>query len=446
MSNLMSYEEWMKNTKGSMSKPRSAKLKAVDSSLEKYTKAQTASNKNAVNKALIAWQISKGNQWKTSVRNKNNAVENLYRQLNDLGGSADIVALSHIRDESRAIVTDLFLHKKVVFRPGLLTKIGGNKLKSKIKVVKSGGKVVSNTSTLIKSGKSSSSESSSSSKSKAVSLANKIMHEFVPSGLELDVMRGLSKIIPNFAMELQASCMPFVGVIFSGGSVCYSGVQVAQALYKQETSKTHISKSLSTAEPEAAFKALSVMLERKTQQKTEKFAKGLADFGSKLASTLADGGTATNAAIGLASGIVKLLMILRIVVRDVQERNAANKILKQPVIGIELFEANPLMGAYLICCVPTSVLVNTMLDSKNFNQPGMMDKVENATKKHLKPLKSRARSLITEHRMYIPELQNYPGLLKKNKDSLKKMMENTGKTGMKGIGPDDFDDNGQLVA
>jgi hypothetical protein len=133
-------------------------------------------------------------------------------------------------------------------------------------------------------------------------------------------------------------------------------------------------------------------------------------------------------------------MILRIVVRDIQERNAANVVLKQPIIGVELFEANPLMGAYLICCAPTSVLVNTMLDSKNFNKPGMMDKVEQATKKHLKPLKSRARSLITEHRMYIPGLQNFPGLLKKNKKNLKDMMARNGKTGMQGLGADDFDD------
>jgi hypothetical protein len=441
MNNIMSYKEWIKDTKGSIGKPRSAALKAVDVALEKFDKVKTSPNKDAVTKALVAWQMTKGNNWKTSVRNKSNAVENLYRQLTGLGGSANMVALSHIRDESRAIVTDLFLHKKVVFRPGLLTKIAGNKLKSKVKVVKSSGKVVKNITTLsISSSSSSSTSNSAAASSRAMALSKKISHDLIPSNIRVDVLSAMSKIMPTFAVELQAACLPFVGVIFSGGSVCYSGYQVAQAAYKQENSKTHVKLSLSTEEPEAAFKALILMLERKTQQKTEKFAKGLADFGSKLASTLADGGTATNAAIGLASGLIKLLMILRIVVRDIQERNAANVVLKQPIIGVELFEANPLMGAYLICCAPTSVLVNTMLDSKNFNKPGMMDKVEQATKKHLKPLKSRARSLITEHRMYIPGLQNFPGLLKKNKKNLKDMMARNGKTGMQGLGADDFDD------
>jgi hypothetical protein len=265
MNNIMSYKEWIKDTKGSIGKPRSAALKAVDVALEKFDKVKTSPNKDAVTKALVAWQMTKGNNWKTSVRNKSNAVENLYRQLTGLGGSANMVALSHIRDESRAIVTDLFLHKKVVFRPGLLTKIAGNKLKSKVKVVKSSGKVVKNIATLSSSSSSSSSTSNSAAaSSRAMALSKKISHDLIPSNIRVDVLSAMSKIMPTFAVELQAACLPFVGVIFSGGSVCYSGYQVAQAAYKQENSKTHVKLSLSTEEPEAEFKAFILMLERIT--------------------------------------------------------------------------------------------------------------------------------------------------------------------------------------
>jgi len=301
-------------------------------------------------------------------------------------------------------------------------------------------KVVTNSVTLAKASKSSSSDS----RSKASSLSTKLLNEMIPSGLKQEVLKEMAGVMPTFLTELTVSCTPFVGVIFSGGSAVVSGGKLAHAVYKQERVVMHASRTLSTEEPEAAFKALIRMMDRESNQKAENFAKGLADFGSKLASTLADGGTVTNAAIGLASGLVKLLMILRIVVRDVLERNAANKLLQKPVITVDLFIANPLMGAYFICCLPTSVLVNVMLDSENFNKPGMMDKIEHAVRKHHKPLQAKARSLICDHRMYFPELQNFPALLKKNKKSLKAMMKAKGKTNMRGFGPDDFDDEGQL--
>jgi hypothetical protein len=123
---------------------------------------------------------------------------------------------------------------------------------------------------------------------------------------------------------------------------------------------------------------------------------------------------------------------------DITERNAANKLLLKPLITIELFNACPVLGAYLICCAPTSVIVNTVLSSDKFYQPGMMDTVQRAVKKHVEPLKEQAQRLIKEHRMFIPSLQNYPGVLEQNKKELKRMLNNVGKGDMVGFGSDDF--------
>jgi len=119
--------------------------------------------------------------------------------------------------------------------------------------------------------------------------------------------------------------MPFVGAVFSGGAAVVSGCKLARGVYKQSQAKMHVLRTLSTDEPEAAFTARIPMIDRETEQRVENLTKCLADFGSKLASTLADDGTATNAAIGLASGVIKLLMMLRIVVRDIRERNDEEK-------------------------------------------------------------------------------------------------------------------------
>ncbi|MCZ2723442.1 hypothetical protein O1D97_17955 [Marinomonas sp. 15G1-11] len=440
MSNVMTYEEWMKKTKGGFTQSRSKALKVVDAALKKYHQTKSEYDKGLALKALIAWQQTKGNDWKKSIRNKEHVAENLYRQLAGLEKKADMFALSNLQNESRAIITDLFQGKQLVFRPGILTKIAGNSKTlginvKKISTVNTARSVVQNAHTLVPS----SSSSSSGTAAKATKLSNDLIKIIVPADLMKDVLAAMMGIMPNFVTELVASCTPFVGVIFSGGTTVVSGCKLAQSAYEQNRAKMHAQRTLSIAEPAAAFAALIRMIERETQQKLEGFVKGLADFGSKLASTLADGGTATNAAIGLASGMIKLLMILRVVVRDIQEKNAANKLLAKPIITVELFEANPLMGAYFICCAPTSVLVNVMLSSSNFNTPGMMDKVQYAVKKHIKPLKDTARKLTSDHRMYIPELQNFPGMLKQNKKKLSIMLDRKGKTGMIGLGPDDFD-------
>jgi len=85
MNTVMSYKQWMKESKGNITKPRSVALKVVDSALAAFDKAKSKTKQDAVIKALVAWQISEGNQWKTSTRNKTNAVENLYRQLTGMG-------------------------------------------------------------------------------------------------------------------------------------------------------------------------------------------------------------------------------------------------------------------------------------------------------------------------------------------------------------------------
>lgn len=401
---------------------RSSLLKVLDSALSTYDRQPTPANKSAVSHALAGWMGSKGVGWKTSVRNKNNAVENLQKQLNGQGGHArNQIALSHVRNESRVIITDLFAHQKIVFRPGLMTKLAGNGTLSRL-----GGRLTvksttQNARTLYNSNSSSSASGASSAASS--STAQAMLDQIIPTEIYAEVLAGLTTMMPTFLRELTASCTPFVGIAVSGGTTLVNLGKVARSEYRLSKGTMHADRTLSTGNPDEAFQAVIKMLNREADQNIEKYAVGLVELGSKAATMLADGGTATNAAIGLASGLVKLLMMARIVVRDVQECKAANKLMAEPVITAELFQVCPVMGAYMICCVPTSVTVNTMLDSERFYEPGMMDTVERAVKRHIAPLKFQARRLVKEHRMYIPGLQNAPGVLEKNQKALDKMKQ-----------------------
>jgi hypothetical protein len=421
MATIISHRDWMKFTDGGGTSRRSDKLKALDAALLAYDKQENPSNKSAINAALATWTLSKGVGWKTSIRNKNNAVENLQKQLSGQPGHAhNPIALSHVRNESRAIVTDLFLHKKLIFRPGLMTKLAGNgslaRLGGRITVVST----VYNAKAL---DKSNGALLSAGNRAATPSTTQALLDQVIPKEICIDVMADLVSIMPEFLRELSASCAPFVGVAVSGGTTLLNIGKLARSEYRLTMGTKHADRSLASDDPDVAFQAVIEMLDREAIQNLASFEVGLVEFGSKAASMLVDGGTATNAAIGLASGLVKLLMLARIVVRDVQERNAANKLMLEPVITSELFQVCPVMGAYMICCVPTSVTVNTMLSSERFYEPGMMDTVERAVKRHITPLKFQARRLVKEHRMYIPSLQDSSGVLMKNKNALEAMKQ-----------------------
>ncbi len=86
-------------------------------------------------KALVRWFQKEGPNWKNSVRNKHNAVDALHRQLLGAGPEKTgegMVALSHARDESRAIVQDLFQGQKLVYRSGFWNKLAGPGMFGKI--------------------------------------------------------------------------------------------------------------------------------------------------------------------------------------------------------------------------------------------------------------------------------------------------------------------------
>ncbi len=142
MPDLISQREWLKLTDGGITSIRSSELKAIDAALKTYETAPTAANKDAIMKALVRWFQKEGPNWKNSVRNKRNAVDTLHRQLLGETGPertrAGMVALSHARDESRAIVHDLFRGQKLVYRSGFWTKLAGagmfGKLGAKIAV------------------------------------------------------------------------------------------------------------------------------------------------------------------------------------------------------------------------------------------------------------------------------------------------------------------------
>jgi hypothetical protein len=444
----------MKLTDGGLLSIRSSQLKAVDAALKTYETKPNPTNKDAIMRALVRWFQKEGPNWKNSVRNKSNAVDTLHRQLLGIGPEKTgegMVAISHARDESRAIVHDLFQGQKLVYRSGFWNKLAGHGTFGKIGARITVTGVVTNANTLsggaivrgvksapgaIRGAITGPTGGSMNVQVQSPHIAERLLRDIIPPDIFRDVMAGLVEVLPSFMTEWAAACAPFAGVITSGAGVVGSAVITLRAAWRMREGTIHGERTLSVDEPDKAMQAIVLMLDRERTYAVTGLGVGIAAFGGKLAGVLADGGTATNAAIGLAQGVAKLTMLVSAIIIDVLEKNAANKIMIGSRVGPELFSACPLMGAYLVCCAPTSVLVNTIFDGDKFYQPGMIDIVERAVKRHVQPMREAARRLASEHRMWIPALAHFPGMLERNKKKLKEMMKKKGKTD---IGLDHFE-------
>jgi hypothetical protein len=445
LANVMPHAQWLKLTYGGLTSIRSSQLKKVDNALAEYHKTKTPASLDTLRTALVGWMQKEGPKWKTSVRNKFGAVADLYKQVMDLPGPAktaqDIVAVSHVRDESRAIVTELFRGKTLDWRPGFLKKLAT----TKFAILKNVRSVEGNVNVLshgaVRHGVQGAAHALRTDMfgghGGASSPAESFCRSLISPELVGDVMAFIARELPTFMKDLAVSLTPFVGVIASGAGTFANACKTVRDQYRLYEARVHQERSLSIDEPEKAIEGLVRILERERDAQGARTAIGAAEFTGKLTGVLADGGTVTNAAVGLAANLANLTLFVLEIVRDVRERNEANKLMASPRgVDAKVFVASPIVGAYLIGCAPTSVLVNTVFD--RFFEQGWRGEVERTVLRHIAPLQTQARRVVTEHRFWIPALQNFPGMLAVNKKKLKEMAAKNGKTGMVGFGSENM--------
>ena len=243
----------------------------------------------------------------------------------------------------------------------------------------------------------------------------------VPKIAQMEVLQAVQSLLPGFHADLAKSVTPLVGVFVSGGTALWNFGNAIHKEYGIYASQKRMENSLAGKTGEAAINAMIRILRREANADWYSGSVSLTEFGLKVAGLAADGGMATTAATGLAANLAKLMNILRIICRDVQEKNAANALMRRDRIDLTLFETCPLAGAYLVCAAPTSVLMSLVLD--RFGEAGWMDLVERANP-HVTELRATARYVIAYHRFEIATLARCPGMLYENTDELTRMREN----------------------
>ena len=441
----MTHADWMKHTYGGVTSTRSDSLKAIDAALATYHRSTFTSererNLKQLRAALMAWILEKGPNWRTSARNRSNAIDTLYKQVMGIpavarSGAAD-AAVTSLELEARALLEKLFRDRAIEYRPGYASILGGSKLEVRLQV----RSVNSNVRTLAGTSPRATPPGRPAAPGplglgSAQARAEELVRAIVPPAIFADVMVEVTRLIPTFMSDMVAAVTPFLGVIAAGASATWAAKGMIVDEYRRSQAEMHLARSMSKETPEKAIQSVIRIIEREFANSTIVAAVSLGEFAGKLAGALADGGTATTAAIGLAASLAKLANIIRNVARDVEEKNAANKAMKKP-IDISIFEICPIVGAYYVCCVPHSVLVNGLL--QYLGQHGFNDQVERTISHHIEPIREQARRLIREHRFTLAGLENYPGVMAPNSKALDQMADRVGKTGMVGSGPDTTD-------
>jgi hypothetical protein len=386
----------------------------------------------------------KGAGWRTSVRNRTNAIETLYRQVTGLGGAANVDPRGKqaLQAESKHVIRTLFqgatITWKTTYTRGLASinteklnpaKLGGQYIlsasTSKISTAANTTGLVVNSigvNTLRQTGNSSGA---------VAQAASRLIDSIVPASIKVEVLREITMIIPSFHAQFAAAVMPLAGLLTAGGATIWNAASAVLQQYSISQSRMHAERSLAGLEARQAIDAMIRILVRERNADLFNMSVSLTEFGGKLAGMALDGGAGSTAAVGLAANVVKLMNIIRLVARDVQEKNAANRKMQEGV-DITIFETCPLVGCYLVCCAPTSVLMSLILE--RFGERGWMDTVERGRSRHIEPLQAKAREVILAHRFEIRKLRSFPGLLTVNQNELDRMAANVGKSGMVGFG------------
>lgn len=462
MADIISYDDWMRRTHGGRLSIRSSNLKAIDAALMRYHQSPGEPTRSALEGSLYSWIQTKGPKWKLSIRNRAGAIQQLLERvsgLTELRPSLDpetlfmvSQGLELVEGEPAAITAKLFSGARLEWRGSvkvlnkkdhaeesvaiMRTRVGRMRPNLKNAAIESAGvaySLASNTAALTGGqdmhvgggGRGSSAQS-----------AAWLVSQIAPANIRAEVTRHLTEIMPDFMTQLAKSLTPFAGVIFTGGCALVAGCSAMRDEYRIGLAKDRSTRIMTAREPAEAMLALIRILERERNANVYEASVGLAEFGGKLAGVLLDGGTATNAAIGLSAAVVRLTNLIRLVVRDVQERNAANKIMKMGV-DISVFRECPLIGCYLLCCAPTSVLINLM--AVNWGEPGWNLDIEQTVLKDLQPAQEQARRIIHANRFVIPTLMHYPNVISRDrvKKNLKAMRKQMKDSEMVGFGASD---------
>jgi hypothetical protein len=358
MAGIPDYQTWMKQT-AAFGRARSPFLKLLDEAVK-------GGDKDKIKVALDRWrfeQSKEGKDWRTSVRNQSLAVTNLYRAVNTIPrapSKEERDAMAFLAAEQAKALMKTFANTKLVFKSDTLAgAISGNA--TRMQKLSQAKQVLSSAKGHVQTGAEFVTAVSGGGvgnpfemvKAKLTEAINNLCPPGTP-GLDPDsVMRHIG--LPGLA-DFMKEAVPILGAIRSGAKVVQAWAEVARTAkekYKAAQARNVIAKG----DPEAALKAIHVILNRELASGTATATSATLSFSMQVAGMVGDMGTVSGPAVAAVQAIAEILQAIYEFVRDWKELNRANELLRLGALNLELFETCPLLGCYFLALQDHSTII-----------------------------------------------------------------------------------------
>jgi hypothetical protein len=424
---ITSYAQWIKDT-SSLTSPRGSFLKLLDEAYKTYDLSPTTSNKEKLKTAFDRWRFEQskaGKDWRTSVRNQKGAATNLYRALNDLDkrnlSKEELEAMHYIAAAQKIALAKQFAMVDVKFKATTLAgmvqgagtswqnfKTGASSVKDGASLGKSAYGVGKSLKGMASSGATAASSGGGSDNTSAIrEKVTELLHTIC---VDLNVDHVLSALHLGTATSFAADVAPLVGVISSGGKAVIGWIGVAKKAHQAYDFELR-RYAFSPGDPEAAFDALGILLDREIASSVASATSKTVAFTGKALGAFADFGAATGPIIGLLELLAKVLQTVIEYVRDFLECRAGSKLLKTGPLDISLFAACPILGCYFLVVQDHSTIINFAVG--DYGTPNFVFDAEALVKK-IGPVLSKARMYINVSRLEVPGMASAKGIVVEN--------------------------------
>jgi len=407
---LMTYEQWMKRTH-SLIKSRSDSLKVIDEAIRRR-------DETATKKALINWideQNKKHQDSHRSVRNGDHAVEELYKQLNILGAGVsysnigeemdDKLAKAHIRREQRLAAAKMFDGKTLRFKDsfwGISRKKcaeGRSKILNAAKnvgksTVGVGGNIASVGSTAYTIG------------SDLKTIIQTIMGTLAPATQSALVEHVFGEGVAQFV----ANVTPCLGVVSSGAKAIKDWVGVAYNVHQATEMESRYG-DVRMGDPSAALASIVAIIDRQIKKQTADAVIHTTAFTAKGAAAIADGGTATNAVLGVVETIAILLNTLVDLVIDAKQVDTGNALILGKQFDLTMFSKCPILGCYYVAVQDHSTIMD--FDFANMGKANWQQEAQRL-RYAIKPVIQQAGTLINASRVEIMGMEAAKGVYQRS--------------------------------
>ena len=212
--------------------------------------------------------------------------------------------------------------------------------------------------------------------------------------------------IEKFATDLA----PFVGIISSGGKALVGWVGVARKVWESHTLE-ETRAAFAPGDPEAAFNAIVLLLDREIQSQTAKATAKTVGFTGKALGMFADGGAISGPVVGLLEVLAEIFQMVVEYVRDYKECKAGNDMLRVGALNLELFTVCPVLGCYFLVVQDHSTIINFAVG--DYGTPNWMFDVERLVPRISLALE-KSRYYIRASRLEMPGFEHAKAMMEQN--------------------------------